>query len=619
MFTIPSQRRRRTSSSFGPHTAEEAVANLSQSNSPPNPFSDVQLVRSPLNSPDDIHVLVGTWNVATRTPTEEDMRHFDLLPWLAAPVVDCSLLNLAASDSSDAIPIGSPNSDHSEEAADRLSAAGRTIAPDIVVLGFQELVTQPSAVLLPRENFVYGAAKIAVKQDAKELGGLEPWIDLATEALNRAYGGKLTSTSSSQHPTSKSAPDASETQTLDDTQSEDLIHYEPLCLQRMVALGIIVFIRDGPGARIKVSGIRSGSIGTGLLGVYGNKGSVSLALDISLIDDPTDTDPSSATATQSLLSSRPVSLCFVNAHLGPHEGESYHAWRNDEIASIFDTLVLYPKGIRQRGGGKNANAPRLAGDHDALWFLGDTNYRLRGAGRWNTNAKWGVVKKLKRSDVYDFINKGDVKTLLSLDELTYLRETLHLPAFKGFVEAPIDFLPSYKHHIYHFGELDSPEAKKEGGGKGALHTRKAQEKHSGKRFPAYCDRILVRASDIDDADSDWNEAKHSTIQAVQCLSYRCIQEMGWSDHKPVVGLFNVSYRLLESRNHDRALGGQGGGAGEVMRRAVRRRFRRVVRYAVLPVLVAVLVGVLVGWVVVRGRRGRWRGVEGDLVGGVGWW
>ncbi|KAJ3034129.1 hypothetical protein HK097_004589, partial [Rhizophlyctis rosea] len=533
--------RRRTSSGYGNHTAEEAVANLSQStNAQPNPFADVQLVRSPLNSPDDINVLVGTWNVATRTPTPEDLKNFDLLPWLSAPVSDASLLNLfSSSDSSEALD----EFNTADSSTSRLSAAGRSIAPDIVVLGFQELVTQPSAIFLPHENFVYGAAKIAVKKDAKELGGLEPWIDLATSALNRAYGGKLTSTSSpSYNPTSTDT-------TSEENQQEETITYEPLCLHRMTALGILLLTRSDPYTRIKISSIRSGSIGTGLLGIYGNKGSVSISLDISLSNDPTDT---SSTLPST---SKPVSFCFVNAHLGPHEGESYHDWRNEEISSIFDTLVLHPRNNRHI-------SPRLASNHDALWFLGDTNYRLRGAGSWKSLKS----EPLARSHVYDLIDKGDYKTLLSYDELTYIRERLKWPSLKGFLEAPITFLPTYKHHIYHFGKLDFPSEKNKAVD---LHHLPASQKHSSKRFPAYCDRILYKANGslrgslssttpppptepsqtdnesesllnrLDESTSatEWEDAKRFTSKAVTPLSYRTVQQMGWSDHKPVVGMW----------------------------------------------------------------------------------
>ncbi|KAJ3289010.1 hypothetical protein HK104_007817, partial [Borealophlyctis nickersoniae] len=433
-----------------------------------------RIVGSPLRTPDDINVLVGSWNVATRTPTPEAAQELDILPWIGAPLLDegGSLLDLNG------------NADAAEfaDTTDATASRPAIVPPDIVVLGFQELVTQTAATMLPRVRFFHGAARIIVKKEEGELGGLEPWLDLASEALERAYGGGGT------------RGDFADNQEFEDDTMEDedqVIRYEPLCVKRMVALGLMVFVREGPGARVKIRGIRAGSVGTGLLGLYGNKGSVAVGLDVDLCEDydaDDETTPRPST-------SRPVSLCFINSHLGPHEGESYWAWRNEEVCSIFDTLVLTPRSGTDVGHGPGST-PRWAMDHDVIWFFGDLNYRMRGAGSWSR-----PVRNISREHVLDRIDLGDVATLLDLDELSHNRRSRR-DFLRGFLEPPIGFLPTYKYDIEERGGDDL---------KGDATT--GPTTFSRKRCPAYCDRILYRAVDASSEtavhDPDTKPLSHS--------------------------------------------------------------------------------------------------------------
>ncbi|KAI8914856.1 Endonuclease/exonuclease/phosphatase, partial [Powellomyces hirtus] len=314
--------------------------------------------------------------------------------------------------------------------------------PDLVVVGFQELIPQGMGARLPLGGSCHGAADSGVKRDAGRLEFLDPWIDFVVRDLEAAYGG---------------GEDGART-------------YEPYYVSRMIALGIIVFVRRGDGEKVRIRALWEGDIGTGLLGKYPNKGCVAVGLDIEIVDHH----------HHHLLPRRRTSLCFANSHLGPHEGHAYYEWRNEEVRHIFDSLLLQPQTEPVHPADEDDKSPneivRALDDFNAVFYFGDLNYRLMGAG-----VKDPAARREYRATVMRHIDAGSVEPLLAMDELCNIREFLHFRALAGWLEPPISFLPSYKYKIE---DLELPADHDAG------LVLRAEDRFSKTRMPAYCDRIM---------------------------------------------------------------------------------------------------------------------------------
>jgi hypothetical protein len=310
--------------------------------------------------------------------------------------------------------------------------------------------------------------------------------------------------------------------------------YECIYSGHLIAIGLMVFAGtatkeplvsgsgwDGSGRsrRLEIEGTHVGSMDTGLLGVYGNKGCVACSLDLKI---------TSTTATKSgQEESYFLSLCVASLHLGPHSGEIYFNWRNSEFQSLFDTLLLYP--VSGHG------CPRLLLDHDVLILAGDLNYRLFDIERNTLGRRYGLPslngesrttkagRKVKPFEmgherVCEWIDSGDVSRILKFDELNYARHGLQIPPLDSLQEAPIRFLPTYK--------LVIPKSMEK-----SLGEKKAVERFSRKRVPAYTDRILYK----------------SVSTPVKILGYESVQGLGFSDHQPVRALFELE---LQKKRHE---------------------------------------------------------------------
>jgi len=139
--------------------------------------------------------------------------------------------------------------------------------------------------------------------------------------------------------------------------------------------------------------VKSDWIGTGYANFWGNKGAVSIRLEIN-----------------------GRSLAIINTHL-PHgtEKEQYQA-RLDSIPKIFSSLNF-------------GNYSSLL-DHDAVVWMGDMNFRIRDFTREE------VISKVQESTVLECLAKDELTTL------SYSHSIL-----KQFNELPIRFNPTYKYNI----------------------------------------------------------------------------------------------------------------------------------------------------------------------------
>lgn len=109
------------------------------------------------------------------------------------------------------------------------------------------------------------------------------------------------------------------------------------------------------------------------------------------------------------------SVCLVNCHLSPHDGNL--AGRVADYHSIVNSQTFQ----------KDKTDQIL--EHDLVFWLGDLNFRL-DPNSFSTN------------EIVGLIAQGQLKSLLDRDELR--GSIANRTAFDGFEECQIDFNPTYK-------------------------------------------------------------------------------------------------------------------------------------------------------------------------------
>ncbi|EPQ17436.1 72 kDa inositol polyphosphate 5-phosphatase [Myotis brandtii] len=181
-----------------------------------------------------------------------------------------------------------------------------------------------------------------------------------------------------------------------------------------------------------------------------------------------------------------TSFLFITSHFTSGDGK------------VSERLLDYSKTIQGLALPKNvpdtcsyrSDAADVTTRFDGVFWFGDFNFRLSG-GRVS-------VEAILRQDP-----GARVPALLQLDQLA--REMQRGSIFKGFQEADIHFLPSYKFDI----------------GKDSYDTSSKQ------RTPSYTDRVLYRSRHRGD---------------ICPLTYSSCPGVKTSDHRPVYGLFRVKVR-----------------------------------------------------------------------------
>ncbi|KAI8907876.1 Endonuclease/exonuclease/phosphatase [Gorgonomyces haynaldii] len=278
--------------------------------------------------------------------------------------------------------------------------------------------------------------------------------------------------------------------------------YSRITTKRLIGMFIVVYCKRTHYPF--VHDVSAESVGTGILGMMGNKGAT--AVRIKIFDS---------------------FVTIVNAHMAADT--SMVERRNQDFQDICRRLVfpLQPR-FKDYGayclahpwvpGIKDA-VPSLNGfvdtgissavfhassfskstltlfDTDHLIWIGDLNYRVN----------------LGEQEAKELIAKGQYKQLLEYDQLEM--ERIASRVFCGFEEAPVQFSPTYKYDV----------------GTNVFDT---SEK---KRAPSWCDRIL------------WfrNPLKFNTEDWITCKKYGSCMELTTSDHKPVYALFDLTIRKLD--------------------------------------------------------------------------
>jgi phosphatidylinositol-bisphosphatase len=278
--------------------------------------------------------------------------------------------------------------------------------------------------------------------------------------------------------------------------------YELIAEQQLIGLLLLVYI--SPKLVSEVKSISTTSVGTGVMGVMGNKGAV----------------------TARLVLGETTRLVFINSHLAAGADKAALDRRNWDASQITNRTKFDP--IVDSMGSSQASGEALGQEDFAFWF-GDLNYRLEGMsgddvrhlltlhtrGEYRTAGQ--PVSSSEKSGSEEFQNSSapqscssassttdkssnyhsqhstvtedtsidsipmlahldptslhtTLSSLLSHDEL-HQQQKARKAFHDGWREGPLEFLPTYKYDIGRVGAFDSSEK---------------------KRCPSWCDRILYR-------------------------------------------------------------------------------------------------------------------------------
>ncbi|XP_018519687.1 phosphatidylinositol polyphosphate 5-phosphatase type IV [Lates calcarifer] len=181
-----------------------------------------------------------------------------------------------------------------------------------------------------------------------------------------------------------------------------------------------------------------------------------------------------------------TSFLFITSHFTSGDAKVYE--RILDYNKIVEALAL-PKGLPDTNPYRSTPSDVTTRFDQVFWF-GDFNFRL----------------SKDRVDVESIMNRtvdGDMGPLLEHDQL--FKEMKDGSIFKGFQEATIHFLPTYKFDI----------------GCDIYDTTSKQ------RTPSYTDRILFRNRQAED---------------IKVVKYTSCSSIKTSDHRPVIGVFQVKLR-----------------------------------------------------------------------------
>ncbi|XP_056842593.1 type I inositol polyphosphate 5-phosphatase 1 isoform X2 [Raphanus sativus] len=242
--------------------------------------------------------------------------------------------------------------------------------------------------------------------------------------------------------------------------------YVRIVSKQMVGVFLTVWVRRS--LRKHISNLSVSTVGVGIMGYIGNKGSVSVSM--SIYQTP---------------------FCFLCTHLSSGEKDTDHQKRNDDVIEIQRRTLFHPHS-------SDASVlPRSIRDHERVIWLGDLNYRIN----------------LSYEKTHELIASKEWQLLLENDQLSI--EMRKGNVLEGWSEGALCFPPTYKYEINSDNYIgDDPE--------------------SGKRKPAWCDRVIWKG------------------KGVKLLSYRR-NEIKLSDHRPVTATFLAEVEVLSPWKLQRAL------------------------------------------------------------------
>ncbi|KAF8116326.1 hypothetical protein N665_0019s0007 [Sinapis alba] len=242
--------------------------------------------------------------------------------------------------------------------------------------------------------------------------------------------------------------------------------YVRIVSKQMVGVFLTIWVRRS--LRKHISNLSVSTVGVGIMGYIGNKGSVSVSM--SIYQTP---------------------FCFLCSHLSSGEKDTDHQKRNDDVREIHRRTLFHPHSSN------TSVLPRSIRDHERIIWLGDLNYRIN----------------LSYEKTHELIARKEWQRLLENDQLS--NEMRKGNVFEGWSEGVLCFPPTYKYEIDSENYIgDDPE--------------------SGKRRPAWCDRVIWKG------------------KGMKLLSYRR-NEIKLSDHRPVTATFLAEVEVLSPWKLQRAL------------------------------------------------------------------
>lgn len=345
-----------------------------------------------------ISIRIGTFNVNGKLPSQ------DLASWIRGPSwgTDVSSMIRPPMPSS----TGNAAGDSLDSASTTRLASTQSLASTLA-MGNDEN-DEPETEVLDSDPY----------PDMLVLGFQE--LDLSTEAL-------LYSTSTVREDAWCLAVFAS--------LGEKAIMYDKLASKQLVGMLIMIVVKKA--LRSCFSDIYTSAIGSGIMGVFGNKGGTAIRMTFTppLLSSG---DPNSTTFT------------FVNSHLAAFD-EQYDK-RNSDFQDLSKRLKFESEILDA------TTLPITLYESDILFWMGDLNYRL----------------DIPDDDVRNILNSNQrdegLQMLLRYDQLNKAMGAGK--AFEGFIECSIGYPPTYR-----FGDWPSD---------GLSYDR--------KRKPAWTDRVLYMSA-----------------------------------------------------------------------------------------------------------------------------
>ncbi|CAL1410044.1 unnamed protein product [Linum trigynum] len=287
--------------------------------------------------------------------------------------------------------------------------------------------------------------------------------------------------------------------------------YVRIVSKKMVGVFVTIWVRRS--LRKHIQNVRVSTVGVGVMGYIGNKGSVSVSM--SVYQTP---------------------FCFVCSHLTSGEKDGDELKRNADVYEIHRRTHFHSvSGI---------GLPKSIKDHERVIWLGDLNYRI--------NLSYDRTREL--------IARKEWSKLAEYDQLT--KELRKGRAFDGWREGKLAFPPTYKYELNsdrYYGE--DPKAGRRtpawcdrilshGKGFRLLNYRRTELKFSDHRpvtatfmveVEVFCPKKLQRALTITDAEIEDEEAE---IGLDIGMSYLQLDEETsvWEIERPKTYTYNYPIR-----------------------------------------------------------------------------
>ncbi|XVE60885.1 hypothetical protein DITRI_Ditri05aG0163100 [Diplodiscus trichospermus] len=166
--------------------------------------------------------------------------------------------------------------------------------------------------------------------------------------------------------------------------------------KQMVGIFLTIWVRRS--LRRHIQNLKVSSVGVGVMGYIGNKGSISVSMSI----------------YQTL-------FCFICSHLTSGEKDGDELKRNADVHEILRRTHFHSLSA--------IGLPKSIHDHEKIIWLGDLNYRI--------NQSYDKAR--------DLISKKEWSKLIERDQL--VRELRKGCTFDGWSEGTINFAPTYKYEL----------------------------------------------------------------------------------------------------------------------------------------------------------------------------